>query len=218
MTGYQHIDDIEVLEEPPLFKMVYVSRVRYSALFNHQFFLNLMRKARKNNKKEGVSGILCFSNGYFLEYAEGSEQSLTNLKNRILCNKQHHELKLIDFSAIEKRQFIDRQFSFIFFEKYDCLVEQSSEFQEFFPFNPYLWTLEQQMRLVSLIQNQSIGSIELDTISTFGMLKTQLKLLLQSTRSGLDKQYLYLLIGYGVFVIIIILLLLVIVFNRISLY
>ncbi len=218
MTGYQHIDDIEVLEEAPLFRMVCVSRIHYSALFDHQFFLNLMRKARKNNKKEGVGGILCFSNGYFLEYAEGSEQSLTNLKNRILFNKQHHELKLIDFSAIDKRQFVNHQFSFIFFEKYDCLVEESNEFQEFFPFNPYLWTIEQQLRLVSLIQERAISGIELDTISTFRMLKTQLKSLLQSTRSGLDKQYLYLLIGYGVFVIIIILLLLVIVFNRINLY
>ncbi|MFP3490397.1 BLUF domain-containing protein, partial [Staphylococcus sp. SIMBA_130] len=58
-----------------------------------------------SNHTNNITGILCYGNGYFFQCVEGSEQALTNLKNRLLVDDRHKDLEILDFSEITERRF-----------------------------------------------------------------------------------------------------------------
>ncbi len=196
----------------PLFRMVYVTRVQYWALSDYQLFTNLKRLGERNNKKEGVTGVLCFANGYFLQYAEGSEQSLTNLKNRILNNRhQHSDFQLVDFSIIDNPKFADCHYALVLLEKYNSwqIVNSNNIFKDFLPFTPQKWTLEKQLELIELIQEKDI-STRAQQVSMVDMLSLQFMLLIRLLRDSEMKQNLLLISGYISLVLFAIILLVII--------
>ncbi|MBS9780486.1 MAG: BLUF domain-containing protein [Moraxellaceae bacterium] len=191
----------------PLYRMVYVTRVQYWALSDYQLFTNLRRLGEKNNKREAVTSVLCFADGYFLQYAEGNEQSLTNLKNRILNNRhQHSEFKLMDFSMIDSQKFANCHYALVLLEKNNGW--KSNIFKDFLPFTPQEWTLEKQLELIEIIQQNDI-STKAQQVSRFDMLSLQFILLIRLLRNSDMKQNLLLIIGY-VFLTVLMLVLLII--------
>ncbi len=178
----------------PLFRMIYITRVQYWALSDYQLFTNLRRFGERNNKREGVTGVLCFANGYFLQYAEGSEQSLTNLKNRVLNNRnQHISFKLIDFSMIDSPLFAKCYYALVLLEKYNA--RNKKIFKDFLPFTPNKWTLEKQLELIEVIQKNDI-STRAKHVSKVDMLSLQFVLLIRLLRNSDMKQNLLLISAY----------------------
>ncbi len=191
----------------PLFRMIYVTRVQYWALSDYQLFTNLRQVAEMNNRREGVTGVLCFANGYFLQYAEGSEQSLTNLKNRILNNRhQHSEFKLVDFSMIDNQKFADCHYALVLLEKYH--ERKNNIFQDFLPFNPHKWTLEKQLELIEIIRKNDV-STKAQQVSRVDMLSLQFSLLIRLLRNSDMKQNLLLISAYTLIVLFMLVLLVI---------
>ncbi len=216
-------DNVDDLSEPALFRMIYVSRIRYISLFDYQFFAKLMQKSEKNNRRAGISGFLCFANGFFYGYIEGSEQNLTNLKNRLLSDSRHHDFKLIDFSSIQQRQFIDHLFSFVFMERYYYAIDEENPLKDFIPFNPREWTLEQHMRLVHLVQSEYLVKInsnnlknknsESKKVTKFEMFRMQCTLLPSLLKDGNLKSYRDIIIGYALLAVVLSVLFIMIIFK-----
>ncbi len=181
-------------ESEPLYRMICVTRVQYWALSDYQLFTNLRRIAERNNQKEGITGILCFANGYFLQYAEGTEQILTDLKNRVLNNRhQHSEFQLVDFSMIDSPKFANCHYALVLLEKYRHW--NNNIFKDFLPFTPKKWTLDKQLELIEVIQQHDI-STKAQQVSRFDMLSLQFMLLIRLLRNSDMKQNLLLIIGY----------------------
>ncbi len=75
--------------------------------------LRILDKATENNKRDGITGLLCFTDNMFLQVLEGDALPINQLYGRIIVDRRHTEVKLIDYSSILKREFPDWAMGFI---------------------------------------------------------------------------------------------------------
>lgn len=85
--------------------MAYISRITSAGLLEASTLNDIAEISIRNNKLNNITGILCYGNGYFFQFIEGSEQSLTNLKNELLCDNRHQNMNIVFFEKIESRSF-----------------------------------------------------------------------------------------------------------------
>lgn len=60
-----------------LVRLVYASQI--SDHFSADDIESILKKARKNNKKLNVTGLLCFNRKYFLQCLEGSRTNVNTI-------------------------------------------------------------------------------------------------------------------------------------------
>jgi hypothetical protein len=82
---------------------MYASRAAESV--NQETLAAILKKARANNPAVGVTGVLCFSEGLFLQVLEGGRLPVSLLYNRIACDPRHHDVALLSFEEIGERKF-----------------------------------------------------------------------------------------------------------------
>lgn len=66
---------------------------------------DIMAKSEVNNTRDGITGILCFGNGLFLQALEGDRQKVSQTYARILKDPRHHSAEIIEFKEIDERAF-----------------------------------------------------------------------------------------------------------------
>lgn len=72
----------------------------------------LLQQSRTNNAALGITGLLLYGNGNFLQVLEGEEQAVQLIYARIVVDQRHmHVLKLSD-GPIERRIFGDWSMGF----------------------------------------------------------------------------------------------------------
>ena len=64
-----------------------------------------MKKSKANNPKAGVTGVLCFSEGVFMQVLEGGRNAVNTLYNRIAADARHSEVVLLSYEEISERRF-----------------------------------------------------------------------------------------------------------------
>ncbi len=88
-----------------LYRLIYMSRavpeLGYSDL------RDIMAKSEVNNSQVGLTGLLCFGNGMFLQVLEGSRPAISQTYHRILQDPRHHSVELIAFDPVLQREFIE---------------------------------------------------------------------------------------------------------------
>jgi hypothetical protein len=65
----------------------------------------ILRKSKTNNAALGVTGVLCFSQGIFLQVLEGGRSAVNRLYNRIAADPRHSEVELLSYAEIGERRF-----------------------------------------------------------------------------------------------------------------
>lgn len=168
----------------PLFRMVYSSHIRYTTLHNHEVFHTLANQVTQNNKENQITGVLCFGNGFFLEYIEGTEEALTNLKNRLLQDGRHYDFQIYDFSQIKNRMFADQPMGFAVLEK--RFHSSDSALIKYMPFQPTSWTLEKQLTFIQEVQNYGLLVKEF-RLNQMDTLIFEMGLLVQLIKEGIGK-------------------------------
>ncbi|MGQ9864873.1 MAG: BLUF domain-containing protein [Pseudanabaenaceae cyanobacterium] len=88
-----------------LYRLVYVSQARPNLGYPDLF--SIMEASEKNNKPMGITGLLCFGDGWFLQVLEGHRLAVSQTYNRIMSDARHLNPELLDFSAIAQRDFLD---------------------------------------------------------------------------------------------------------------
>ena len=63
----------------------------------------LTKIASTKNKLKNITGYLCFSNGRFLQYIEGSENSVNELFERIKEDARHKIIYEVESTGMERR-------------------------------------------------------------------------------------------------------------------
>ena len=86
-----------------LVRCLYASRL--SAPVNDAMLDDILRQSRRNNQKCGITGMLCFANGTFVQALEGGRTEVSQLLGRIFADKRHKELQLLMFEEIVQRSF-----------------------------------------------------------------------------------------------------------------
>lgn len=65
----------------------------------------IVRQSRTNNGAAGVTGLLCFSDGVFLQVLEGGRDAVSALYNRIAADARHRDVVLLHYAEITERRF-----------------------------------------------------------------------------------------------------------------
>lgn len=93
------------MSDENLDSLVYVSSA--VRLLSHEEIDYLLRRARERNKEYGVTGILLYIGGNFMQYIEGPQDNLDIIYKIIQEDEQHNGIILVSRETIESRQFGD---------------------------------------------------------------------------------------------------------------
>jgi hypothetical protein len=86
-----------------LVRLMYASSAKECV--NQAALSAILDKSKKNNPLVGITGVLCFSEGIFLQVLEGGRASVSQLYNRIATDTRHHKVVLLSFEEIAERRF-----------------------------------------------------------------------------------------------------------------
>jgi hypothetical protein len=85
-----------------LVRLLYVSRV---ASEGHVDTDAILAAARRHNPPLGITGILCYGGGIYLQAIEGSRDVVNKLFSKIMRDPRHQDVELLDYSEILERRF-----------------------------------------------------------------------------------------------------------------
>lgn len=74
--------------------------------------LALLLQCRKNNAEKGVTGMLLFGNGTFLQVIEGDDDIIDGLVGQILIDPRHAQVQMLNRKPITDRQYADWSMGF----------------------------------------------------------------------------------------------------------
>jgi hypothetical protein len=86
-----------------LVRLLYVSRLADPA--KPEVIDGILSDSRKHNPELGITGILCYGAGIFLQAIEGGRNQVSELYNHICKDTRHKEVVLLDFEEIHERRF-----------------------------------------------------------------------------------------------------------------
>ena len=86
-----------------LVRLMYVSRASDSV--NQNELVAILKKSKANNVGLGVTGVLCFSAGIFLQVLEGGRSPVSALYNKIANDPRHHDVVLLSYEEVNERSF-----------------------------------------------------------------------------------------------------------------
>ena len=86
-----------------LVRLLYVSRLADPT--KPEVIDGILADSRKHNPEQGITGILCYGAGIFLQAIEGGRAQVSELYNHICKDKRHKEVVLLDFQEIAERRF-----------------------------------------------------------------------------------------------------------------
>lgn len=65
----------------------------------------ILDQSRRNNPRNGITGLLCFTNDIFLQVLEGGRDEVSSLFTTIARDERHRDLRLLSFEEIAERRF-----------------------------------------------------------------------------------------------------------------
>lgn len=74
--------------------------------------VDLLQQCRENNAGNGVTGMLLYANGTFLQVLEGEERVIDNLMTKIRRDRRHTNIHLLQRISIQHRQYSDWSMGF----------------------------------------------------------------------------------------------------------
>jgi Sensors of blue-light using FAD len=86
-----------------LVRLLYASRA--SDTMTTAALAAIMTQSKTNNAKSGVTGVLCLSEGIFLQVLEGGRNAVSALYNRIAADARHRDVVLLNYQEINERCF-----------------------------------------------------------------------------------------------------------------
>lgn len=86
-----------------LVRLMYASRAVPAV--DQEELQTLMRQCRSRNPQIGVTGVLCYASGIFLQVLEGSRTAVNRLYNRIVADARHTDVELLAYDEIDERRF-----------------------------------------------------------------------------------------------------------------
>jgi hypothetical protein len=86
-----------------LVRLMYASRAAESV--NQDTLAAIIKKSKVHNPAVGVTGVLCFSEGLFLQVLEGGRLPVSLLYNRIASDTRHRDVALLSYEEIGERKF-----------------------------------------------------------------------------------------------------------------
>lgn len=94
-----------------LVQLVYVSTA--TTPFTPAELHELLRRARVNNARVGVTGMLLYHDGNFIQALEGPRDAVAAIQERIAHDPRHHGILVLYNARIETRSFANWSMGFV---------------------------------------------------------------------------------------------------------
>ena len=65
----------------------------------------ILETSRTHNLHHGITGVLCYGGGIFLQAIEGGRDAVNTLYNHIVLDKRHTDVALLHYEEISERRF-----------------------------------------------------------------------------------------------------------------
>lgn len=143
------------IEDDALVRLVYVSSLTFKSRFKPAIFQTVEQDARQYNQQNGITGILCYGNGQFLQCLEGQKKVLLPLLQSIFEDTRHKESKILIVQPIEQREFSNWGMRLMFLERWLWSPEtkkQANNLSRFLPFKPSQWNRKETEEFLHAIQ------------------------------------------------------------------
>lgn len=98
-----------------IIRLIYASKARPN--LGYEQLSAIMSTAVEHNAAQGISGLLCYGNGSFLQAIEGRRNRVNMLYNRIVQDQRHSDCELLSVTPIEVRSFIEWSMKKISFDE-----------------------------------------------------------------------------------------------------
>jgi hypothetical protein len=66
---------------------------------------SILAQSRAHNPPSGITGILCYGGGIFLQAIEGGRMQVSDLFGHIMADKRHRDVVLLHYEEILERRF-----------------------------------------------------------------------------------------------------------------
>jgi hypothetical protein len=66
---------------------------------------SILHTSRGHNLNQGITGILCYGGGVFLQAIEGGREAVNKLYNHIVVDQRHTDVVLLHYEEIHERRF-----------------------------------------------------------------------------------------------------------------
>ena len=86
-----------------LVRLMYASRALPNV--TQEDLTAILRRSKTHNPQSGITGVLCFSEGIFLQVLEGGRSAVNKLYNRIASDHRHTQVELLRYEEIGERRF-----------------------------------------------------------------------------------------------------------------
>jgi hypothetical protein len=67
--------------------------------------MELLRQSRENNARHGITGLLLYKDGNFMQYLEGPAEEVARLHEKILADRRHKQVITLLRGEAENRHF-----------------------------------------------------------------------------------------------------------------
>lgn len=86
-----------------LVRLMYASRAVDGT--DAETLASIVKQSKANNGGAGITGLLCFSDGIFLQVLEGGRNAVSAIYNRIAADPRHRDVVLLSYAEITERRF-----------------------------------------------------------------------------------------------------------------
>lgn len=137
-----------------LVRLLYVSRAVNPE--SQEAIQAILASARQHNLNNGITGILCYGGGVFVQAIEGGRSAVNRLYNHIIEDPRHKDVELLHYEEITERRFGGWTMGQVNLSKLNTsIVLKYSEKPEFDPYSVSgkvsLALLEELMATASII-------------------------------------------------------------------
>jgi hypothetical protein len=66
---------------------------------------SILEQSRKNNPRQGITGMLCFFDDIFVQVLEGGRDEVCELFNAIVRDDRHRNVRILTYEEISERRF-----------------------------------------------------------------------------------------------------------------
>lgn len=110
-----------------MYSLIYVGTATRS--MSESELAELLEQCRRNNARLGITGMLLYKDGDFMQVLEGEEQTVKELYARVWNDPRHRLITLIIEKPIEKRSFGDWTMGFRILHRAD--LQKDPGFSDF---------------------------------------------------------------------------------------
>lgn len=84
-------------------RLIYCSHLKPG--LSEKVVYDIVKEAKTNNEKNGITGILVFGANIFFQALEGDRDKLSVLLKKLYNDKRHENVELLDFTEITEKEF-----------------------------------------------------------------------------------------------------------------